>query len=212
MGAEFLECIHPLAPSPPYMPVSNTQHSIRAVSPKDSTRIERLWAARFGSADFMSINDENLIEYASSPHTNCDMYVATTPTNDIIGFVVGFILPPHALREWIGHTPQPLPTSALNGFIQAIAVHPTREHEGIASALLHRMLKHFKTVGAKHAHAVSWRRDNTVDSSGLFTKFTFEELAHIENFYSRGDIPRQNCPDCPSDPCNCAGTVYTKPI
>jgi ribosomal protein S18 acetylase RimI-like enzyme len=194
------------------MSSTTTSFDIRPTKQTDESAIETLWAERFGTADSMYGTDDDLIDIAVDPFTGCDIYIATDSTGELIAFTVGFVVPPAALHDWLGPTPVDIPSGDLNGFIQAIAVAPDWEHNGVASALLERSLTRFRDIGATHAHAVSWRRDDTVDSSALFEKFSFESLAHVEEFYARGDHPRKDCLDCTENPCTCDGTIYHKSI
>lgn len=191
---------------------ANTHHSIRAVQETDTDPIAELWETRFGETDSLSIGNKSLVSIAADSITSCEIYVATDQSNELTGFVVGTTLPASHLENWIAVQPDPFPTATRNGFIQAIAVSPHHEHEGIATELLDRVLTHFTDVGAGEVYAVSWQRENTVDSTGLFEKFDFENLSYIDSFYAYGESPRQDCPDCSTDHCTCDGIIYRKQL
>lgn len=99
------------------MTPTNTQFTIRDATMSDHDALESLWETRFGSADAMTMGDENLLELSTKLYSECDIFVATSATDDLIGFTVGFLSPPSAIHAWIGPIEETYSTAPVNGFI-----------------------------------------------------------------------------------------------
>lgn len=184
--------------------------TIKRADETDASGIDSLLDECLGSADTIHLGDTHPIELTKSTHSPCNIFVATA-SNNIIGVVVIYTLSSTALQQWVGSDIISPPKNSLNGIIQAIAVSPTQQHNGVASALLDRALIEFETRNASCVYAVSWCRTDDIDSSDLFEKFNFTDLHHISNYFT-DCLPRYHCPDCNTELCTCDATIYKKDL
>lgn len=96
--------------------------------------------------------------------------VAVDPTNGIVGYAVADVTPTHG---------------GLLGHLKDIAVHPDRRGEGIATAVLERVVAVLREHGADSVKLEV--RESNDPARNLYRSAGFEPLRRIEGYYGNGE-------------------------
>lgn len=180
--------------------------TVRECEVSDWNEIKDIWSTRINPPE------DHMIEWlhAAQRDNTVTAIIAENNENVILGF--GFYAV--ANNDWMESYIDEIDVSSIiqneQGVIEAIAVKSGYDGNGIASSILDEELRMLSKRTVEYAYAMSWNRDNHVDSRVLFDKFGFELVEEIEDYYAR--IPETvNCIDCATG-CECDATLHRKNI
>jgi GNAT superfamily N-acetyltransferase len=176
--------------------------TLRQADADDHQAIRRLWAESFGPPGGEASRWLDL----TLGDVSARCWVATDPTDDVIGFLFTAEVDRRFLQSYLRDHPvvDSLPTRVA--IIHMLGVAPARRSTGVATALVRRSLK-WASKRVPVMVAALWRRDDHVDSSGLSPKFEFTHVGTVEGFYH----DRISCPDCGTS-CSCPAAIHVKSL
>lgn len=181
---------------------------VRTASPSDYPRIRALYEERWGTC-----HDELVDEVRDHDGHRKEAFVAVQG-DAILGFLTLFQVDGEEFKDWAYPAPVDVSPITQIGHVQMLAVDADHESTGVGADLLGAAIQHCeRSPHTDWMGAVCWHRDGVEqhDSRPLFEKHGFAEWVEIERIYAREEPPRTTCPDCEGT-CECAGTVYSKPI
>jgi GNAT superfamily N-acetyltransferase len=96
------------------------------------------------------------------------------------------------------------------GSLEALAVEPTRQRQGIGKRLTQAQLDWLAHHGRDVAVAVSWISGGVSASGPLYERLGFSGSAPVADFYLEESVAEGwTCPYC-LGPCHCAGALYQR--
>jgi len=185
----------------PREPVSYTVLNERHVP-----EVNRLWEDRLGAEQDRR---QEWIEAVLSPNNPTAAIVATA-YDEVVGFGICTITGKDWVQDYIDHPHVDVSVWESTGTVEAICVQREWESKGIASNIVQAELDYFRENDGDGAIAVSWHRDDHIDSRPLFRKFGFEPACIRERFYAESNDDPQ-CIDCKRQ-CDCGATVFILPL
>jgi GNAT superfamily N-acetyltransferase len=98
------------------------------------------------------------------------------------------------------------------GSLEAVAVTPTRQRQGIGKRLTMAQMDWLTGRGYDAAVAVSWIAGGTGASAPMYERLGFVGTAPVDDFYLEESVAnRWTCPYC-LGPCHCAGALYYRSL
>jgi GNAT superfamily N-acetyltransferase len=94
------------------------------------------------------------------------------------------------------------------GSLEALAVTPTRQRQGLGTHLTTSQMAWLAERGCEVAVTVSWSPGGNSASAPLYERLGFVGSPWVQDFYLEESIADQwTCPYC-KGPCHCAGALY----
>lgn len=165
-----------------------------------------LWNHRFGADEEFA---GGWLDDSFDEDSPVETFVAVQGVH-VIGFSVCTLADADYANEYVGLDVDDFEPSEKPGVLHMLAVDEDRTGEGTGTKLALACMNYLAGEGADSVIAMSWHRENEVDSRPLFEKLDFERVDTFERYYARTH-GRPDCPDCTGE-CDCTASLYRRVV